>query len=107
MTNDYLIQKKPFYALVIFSLPIIIGNLFQQTYTMADSAIAGRFVGGTSAGSNWSVLFSDQYFHLHRHRWRNWSVCHHQPVFRSQTLRKDESSNLYSPEYLSHNQCFT
>jgi putative MATE family efflux protein len=45
MTNDYLIQKKPFYALVIFSLPIIIGNLFQQTYTMADSAIAGRFVG--------------------------------------------------------------
>jgi len=45
MTNDYLIQKKPLYALLIFSLPIIIGNLFQQTYTMADSAIAGRFVG--------------------------------------------------------------
>jgi len=45
MTDDYLIQKKPFNALLIFSLPIIIGNLFQQTYTMADSAIAGRFVG--------------------------------------------------------------
>ena len=30
---------------MVFSLPIIIGNLFQQTYTMADSAIAGRFVG--------------------------------------------------------------
>ncbi|WP_312908224.1 MATE family efflux transporter [Tissierella praeacuta] len=25
-------------------MPIIIGNLFQQTYTMADSAIVGRFV---------------------------------------------------------------
>ena len=45
MTDDYLIQKKPFYALFIFSLPMIVGNLFQQTYTMADSAIAGRFVG--------------------------------------------------------------
>jgi len=45
MTDDYLVQKKPFNALLIFSLPIIIGNLFQQTYTMADSAIAGRFVG--------------------------------------------------------------
>lgn len=45
MTDDYLIQKKPFSALFLFSLPIIIGNLFQQTYTMADSAIAGRYVG--------------------------------------------------------------
>ena len=45
MTDDYLIQKKPFHALLLFSLPIIIGNLFQQTYTMVDSAIAGRFVG--------------------------------------------------------------
>jgi len=45
MTDDYLIRKKPFHALLIFSLPIIIGNLFQQTYTMVDSAIAGRFVG--------------------------------------------------------------
>lgn len=45
MTDDYLVQKKPFNALLVFSLPIIIGNLFQQTYTMADSAIAGRFVG--------------------------------------------------------------
>ena len=44
MENDYLIQKKPLNALIIFSLPIIIGNLFQQTYTMADSAIVGRFV---------------------------------------------------------------
>ena len=45
MTNDYLIQNKPLNALIIFSLPIIIGNLFQQTHTMVDSAIAGRFIG--------------------------------------------------------------
>lgn len=44
MTNNYLIEKKPLIALLIFSFPIILGNLFQQIYTMADSAIAGRFV---------------------------------------------------------------
>lgn len=44
MENDYLIQKKPLNALIIFSLPIIIGNLFQQMYTMVDSAIVGRYV---------------------------------------------------------------
>lgn len=42
--DDYLIQKKPLHALILFSLPIIIGNLFQQTYTMVDSAIVGRYV---------------------------------------------------------------
>ena len=45
MENDYLIQRKPMNALFIFALPIIVGNLFQQFYTMADSAIVGRFVG--------------------------------------------------------------
>lgn len=44
MGNDYLIQKKPLNALILFALPMIIGNLFQQTYTMADSAIVGRLV---------------------------------------------------------------
>ena len=45
MENDYLIQRKPMNALFIFARPIIVGNLFQQFYTMADSAIVGRFVG--------------------------------------------------------------
>ena len=45
MKNDYLITENPLRALFFFSLPMIIGNCFQQTYTMADSAIVGRFVG--------------------------------------------------------------
>ena len=43
--NNYLTEWDPMRALIWFSLPIIIGNLFQQTYTMADSAIVGRYVG--------------------------------------------------------------
>ena len=44
MKSDYLTSKPAFYALFVFSLPIIIGNLFQQLYTMVDSAVVGRFV---------------------------------------------------------------
>ena len=43
--EDYLISGRPFTALLSFSLPMMIGNLFQQFYTMADSVIAGRFIG--------------------------------------------------------------
>ena len=32
-------------SLFFFALPILIGNLFQQFYNMADSVIVGRFVG--------------------------------------------------------------
>lgn len=45
MKGDYLTSKPAFYALFVFSVPIIIGNLFQQLYTMVDSAVVGRFVG--------------------------------------------------------------
>ena len=45
MGNDYLITGKPVRSLLIFSFPMMIGNLFQQLYTMADAAIVGRFVG--------------------------------------------------------------
>ena len=31
-------------ALLLFAFPMIIGNLFQQFYTMVDSVVVGRFV---------------------------------------------------------------
>ena len=30
--------------IIFFAIPLFIGNLFQQTYTMVDSAIVGRYV---------------------------------------------------------------
>lgn len=45
MGKEYLIQEKPLKALIVFALPMIIGNLFQQFYTMVDSMVVGRFVG--------------------------------------------------------------
>ncbi len=45
MNKEYLIREKPLKALIVFALPMIIGNLFQQLYTMVDSIVVGRFVG--------------------------------------------------------------
>ena len=38
-------QGSPARLLIQFSIPILIGNLFQQAYTLADRIIVGRFVG--------------------------------------------------------------
>lgn len=45
MEKEYLIREKPLKALLLFAFPMIIGNLFQQFYTMVDSVVVGRFVG--------------------------------------------------------------
>ncbi|MDI9477553.1 MAG: MATE family efflux transporter [Bacillota bacterium] len=44
MNKEYLIQEKPMKAILVFAIPMIIGNFFQQFYTMVDSIIVGRFV---------------------------------------------------------------
>lgn len=44
MAKD-LTEGSPARVIFIYSLPIILGNIFQQLYNMADTAIIGRFVG--------------------------------------------------------------
>ena len=43
--DDYLIYDNPMKALFVFAIPLILGNLFQQIYSIADSVIVGQFVG--------------------------------------------------------------
>lgn len=38
-------KGSPFMLLVQFSIPLFIGNLFQQIYSMVDTVVVGRFVG--------------------------------------------------------------
>ncbi len=46
MRNDrYLIEDKPMKGIFLFAFPLMIGNFFQQTYTMVDSMVVGRYVG--------------------------------------------------------------
>ena len=44
MNKEYLIYEKPWKALLVFAFPMIIGNLFQQLYTMMDSVVVGKYV---------------------------------------------------------------
>ena len=36
---------RPSSLLLGFSLPLVLGNLFQQLYNIADSLVAGKFIG--------------------------------------------------------------
>ena len=44
MTKD-LTSGNPFKIILLFTLPLMLGNLFQLTYNAADSIIVGKFVG--------------------------------------------------------------
>lgn len=45
MKKTDMLQGNPGKSLLIFAMPMILGNLFQQFYNMTDSLIVGRFVG--------------------------------------------------------------
>ena len=46
-------------AMLLFAIPMIIGNVFQQFYNVADSLIVGRFLGPkalAAVGSSFTVM---------------------------------------------------
>ena len=61
--NINMTEGKPLKLLVSFALPLMFGNIFQQLYTVVDTAIVGRGVGmdalaavGTVDWLNWMFL---------------------------------------------------
>lgn len=55
-----LTEGKPLKLLFFFSLPMLMGNLFQQLYNMVDSMVVGNFVGAdalASVGASFPVVF--------------------------------------------------
>jgi len=58
--NLNMTQGNPTRLLLAFSIPMLIGNLFQQAYSMADSVIVGQILGSdalAAVGSTGSVTF--------------------------------------------------
>lgn len=41
-----MISGNPLKLILQFAVPMLIGNIFQQMYNFADSAIVGRYLGG-------------------------------------------------------------
>lgn len=67
--NTNMTEGRPAKLLLSFSLPLMLGNMFQQFYTVADTAIVGRGVGiealaalGTVDWLNWMMLAMVQGF---------------------------------------------
>ena len=53
-------QGRPLKLLTLFAIPLLIGNLFQQAYNLADSIIVGQFIGAgalAAVGATSSVTF--------------------------------------------------
>ena len=53
-------KGKPLPVLLRFTLPLLLGNVFQQFYNMADTVIVGRFVGAgalAAVGSTGTIMF--------------------------------------------------
>jgi putative MATE family efflux protein len=51
---------SPVRHIILFALPALIGNIFQQVYNLADSVIVGRFVGAdalAAVGATSSITF--------------------------------------------------
>ena len=44
MTKD-LTSGSPLKVILMFTFPLVLGNLFQQFYALADTIIVGRFCG--------------------------------------------------------------
>lgn len=58
-TND-MTKGNPVKLILLFSIPLLIGNIFQQFYSMVDTIIVGRFIGVDSlaaVGSTGSMVF--------------------------------------------------
>ena len=59
MTND-LTRGSPAKQILFFTIPLLIGNLFQQFYSMADTMIVGRTIGVealAAVGATGSISF--------------------------------------------------
>ena len=59
-TTMNMTEGRPLALLAVFALPLLIGNLFQQAYNLADSMIVGRLLGANAlaaVGATGSISF--------------------------------------------------
>lgn len=55
-----LTQGRPIRQILLFSLPLVVGTLFQQLYSFVDTVMVGRLVGDAAlaaVGTTWSLYF--------------------------------------------------
>ena len=61
-TSREMTSGRPFPLILNFAFPLLLGNLLQQTYSLMDAAIVGKFLGINalaSVGASTSVVVFD------------------------------------------------
>ena len=62
MTKD-MTTGSPLRIILLFSIPVLLGNLFQQFYNMVDTIIVGRYLGEEALAAVGSTRASASWFH--------------------------------------------
>ena len=62
-------KGNPAKLLLQFTIPLLIGNVFQQLYNMVDSIVVGNFVGENALGAIGTVLFLFACFRIISRNW--------------------------------------
>lgn len=57
MTND-MTKGSPIKLILSFMVPLLIGNIFQQFYNMADTIIVGRTISVEALAAGWCDRFN-------------------------------------------------
>lgn len=57
-TND-MTTGNPIKLIIMFMIPMFLGNIFQQFYNIVDSIVAGQFIGVDALGSDRKYRFAD------------------------------------------------
>ena len=57
MTSD-MTKGNPLKIFIYFTIPLLIGNIFQQLYSMVDTIIVGRFVGVNALAALGAVSYT-------------------------------------------------
>lgn len=53
-------EGNAYKLILLFSLPLLVGNVFQQLYNMVDSIVVGNFIGDkalAAVGTGFPVIF--------------------------------------------------
>ena len=75
MTSDMTVGN-PVKLIIWFMIPMFLGNVFQQFYNIADSIVAGQFIGVdalAAIGSTGSLMF----FCNRMAQWNEQRFCHY------------------------------
>ena len=73
MTND-MTKGSPIKLILSFMVPLLIGNIFQQFYNMADTIIVGRTISVEALAAVGASVIETSFLFAYRH----YSICKNQ-----------------------------